>query len=89
MERDGSGKQLRRTQSLSRFRLISVSAPNKMPPSHEHTSATLEDQDRAETLHGEMQRARVKSSRIEKRKLLLRKRMEELEKTTKITRHYS
>jgi len=45
----------------------------------------MEDQEKEETMHGTMQKIRVKSSRIEKRKLLLRKRIEELENT----RHYT
>lgn len=42
--------------------------------------AVLQDQDRTENLHREIQTIRVKSSRIEKRKLLLRKKIEEREK---------
>ena len=59
-----------------------------MSPSLERASAGLEDQDEIETMHGTIQKMRLKSSRIEKRKLLLRKRIEELE-NMKITRYYT
>lgn len=59
-----------------------------MSPSLERAPAGLEDQDEIETMHGTIQKMRLKSSRIEKRKLLLRKRMEELE-NMKITRYYT
>jgi len=59
-----------------------------MSPSLEHAPSALEDQEKEEAMHGTMQKMRVKSSRIEKRKLLLRKRVEELE-NMKITRHYT
>ena len=88
LERLGSSNQLRRTQSLNRFRLVSVSAPNKLSPSLERVPSGLEDQEKEETIKGTVQKIRVNSSRVAKRKLLLRKKIEELE-NMKITRHYT
>lgn len=66
LEHRGSSNELRRTQSLNRFRLISVSAPNKMSPSLERAPAGLEDQDEIETMHGTIQKnaAKVKHDEL-------------------------
>lgn len=85
VEKVVDNQRLRRTQSLSRFRLISLSAPNKISRSpasimSDHKSNMSQDQDHTEKTDIAMQTMRIQSSRIEKRRLLLRKKIEELDK---------
>lgn len=94
VEQHGLGQQLRRTQSLSRFGLLSLSAPNKISDSNSSTTgeqecAVLQDEVHRKKIHGEIDMIRVKSSRMGKRNVLLRKKIEEIEKNSQNTRHYS
>ena len=93
LEQKTDDQRLRRTQSLGRFRLLSFSASDEVLRSQssigEQWSGVFENEEDIDEPHQQTQHIRVKSSRIERRNQLLRKKMEELEKNIKHTKHCS
>lgn len=93
LEQKRDDQRLRRTQSLGRFRLVSFSTLDEVLRSQssigEQWSGVFENEGDIDEPHQQTQHIRVKSSRIERRNQLLRKKMEELEKNIKHTKHCS
>lgn len=93
LEQKRDDQRLRRTQSLGRFRLLSFSTSDEVLRSQssigEQWSGVFENEEDIDDTHQQTQHIRVKSSRIERRNQLLRKKMEELEKNIKHTKHCS
>ena len=93
LEQKRDDQRLRRTQSLGRFRLVSFSTSDEVLRSQssigEQWSGVFENEEDIDEPHQQAQHIRVKSSRIERRNQLLRKKMEELEKNIKHTKHCS
>lgn len=93
LEQKRDDQRLRRTQSLGRFRLVSFSTSDEVLRSQssigEQWSGVFENEEDIDEPHQQTQHIRVKSSRIERRNQLLRKKMEELEKNIKHTKHCS
>lgn len=93
LEQKRDDQRLRRTQSLGRFRLVSFSTSDEVLRSQssigEQWSGVFENEGDIDEPHQQTQHIRVKSSRIERRNQLLRKKMEELEKNIKHTKHCS
>ena len=93
LEQKRDDQRLRRTQSLGRFRLVSFSTSDEVLRSQssigEQWSGVFENEEDIDEPHQQTQHIRVKSSRIERRNQLLRKKIEELEKNIKHTKHCS
>ena len=93
LEQKRDDQRLRRTQSLGRFRLVSFSTLDEVLRSQssigEQWSGVFENEEDIDEPHQQTQHIRVKSSRIERRNQLLRKKIEELEKNIKHTKHCS